>query len=382
MKSVCFVSGSSPDFLGGVSLYQKNLIKYAKDKKLKINFRWIYAGYKDREYDLDEISCIEIKCCKYPILKDFDFARRIFPVLINKNFDILNTHANWGYFLSKYKKKGRQKIIHTYHGVTYPYMKIQFARFGIFRHLLYPLLPFIYLLEKPPIKKADRIICVSEKVRLDLMRLYGTKRDIEVIRTGVDLEEFRVLDKKECRKKLRLDEKRVYGLYSGRGGYWNKGLDRAVELSREIYKKDKNYRLIVIGADEKKCERYLGEEFVVYRGLIDRGDVNNYYSACDFFFSLSRYEGGAPTLALSEAVACGCLAVCSNDSKPEIFKDGEDCLILKSYGRSQAQIILDLLKDEKKIIDIKKSSKRKLKKISSELWGKKYFEVLLDEKRA
>ena len=47
MKKICLVSGSSPKFLGGISLYQKNLIKYAKEKKLKLNFTWIYPGYTD-----------------------------------------------------------------------------------------------------------------------------------------------------------------------------------------------------------------------------------------------------------------------------------------------------------------------------------------------
>jgi glycosyltransferase involved in cell wall biosynthesis len=376
MKKICFISGSSPSFLGGVSIYQKNLIKFAKDQKLPVNFTWIYPGIKNRKYSLDKIEYIEIKSSKYPILKEFDFSKKVGNILKREHFDIINTHANWGHCLKKYSKKNKQTIIHTYHGVTHPYMKIQFKRFGFLRYLFHFTLPFFYFIEKPPIKKADKIICVSEKVKKQIEYLYGKRKNVSVIRTGVDLSIFGKISQKKARKDLKLDSEKVYGLYEGRGGYWNKGLDRAINISKKMYGLDKNFRLIVVGSDKKKCREYLNFPFVIYKGLISRKELPKYYSSANFFFSLSRYEGGAPTLALSEAIASGCLAICSKDSNMEIFKDKRDCLIIEKYGLIQAQKILDILKEKNKITKMNKSAKNKIKDLSLEKWGRKYFKKL------
>lgn len=376
MKKICFISGSSPKFLGGISLYQRNLIDYAKKKKLGLKFSWIYPGRENKRYSLKEINCIEVKSCKSPFVKEFDFARKARKIINKEHFDFINTHANWGYFLKKYKKKENQKIIHTYHGVTYPYMKIQFSRFGFFKYLFYPLLPFIYQIEKPPIKKSDKIIYVSEKVKKELEKLYGKRKNVYVIRTGVNLEDFKKLPKEKSRDELNLEKEKIYGLYSGRGGYWNKGLDRAIILGEKLYKKNKNFRLIVIGSDKKKCEKYLDKKFVIYKGVINREELSKYLSASDFFFFLSRYEGGAPSLALSEAIASECLTICSKDSRQEIFENKKDCLIINNYGKESAERILGILGDKGKLKEIREGAKKRIKEFGLEGWGKKYFEVL------
>lgn len=377
MKKIALISGSSPEFLGGISLYKKNLIEYAKKNKLNLDFTWIYAGLKNQRIILNGIKTIEIKSCKFPFLKDLDFSRKVKKILEQENFEIINSHANWGYFLKKYKKKENQKIIHTYHGVTFPYMKIQYSRFGILKYLFYPLLLHSYFIEKPAIKKADKIICVSEKVKSGLEKLYKKRRRAEIIRTGVNTKEFRKVSRELARKRLNLEKNKIYGLYSGRGGYWNKGLDRAISLGKEIYEKDKNFRLLVIGAEKKNCDKYLQEKFVLHRGVVDRERLKDYYSACDLFFCLSRYEGGAPTLANSEAMASGCFIVFSKDSQQEIIQNEREGLIIDSFGKESAEKILRILKDEKKLREIKKDAKKKIKEFDLESWGKKYFEVLL-----
>lgn len=377
MKSLCLISGSSPNFLGGISLYQKNLIKYFKKKKSNLNFTWIYPGSKDREYNFEGINCIEVNSLKYPILKEFDFSKKVKKIITKRNFDIINTHANWGYCLNKYHRKRKQNIVHTYHGVTIPYIKIQFSRFKLLKYLFYPIFPFIYLIEKVPMKKANEIICVSEKVKREIEYLYGKRKNISVIRTGVDLSKFKKLPNQKSKKELNLDNERIYGLYSGRGGYWNKGLDRAISLGKELYNRNKEFRLIVIGADKNKCKKYLNLPFVLYRGLIKRKNLPKYYSISDFFFSLSRYEGGAPTLVLSEAISSECLIICSKDTNTEILKNNKDCLILKDYSVNGAELILKILKNKSSIINMKSSAKKKINKLSIKKWGKKYSEVLL-----
>jgi glycosyltransferase involved in cell wall biosynthesis len=283
--------------------------------------------------------------------------------------------------MKNYKKRKNQKIIHTCHGVTYNFFKTHLERFSFFSKLfLSILLVFSYVIEKPPVKKADTFICVSERVRRELKVLYKTKRDMVVLRTGVDLKDFYPRNKEATRKKINLEENKIYGLYVGRGGYWRKGLDRAVRISEEIYKKNANYKLIVIGAEYKKVKKVIdNKKSLIYLESIPREVIPLYYSSSDFSFCLSRYEGGAPTLVTSETMASECLLVCSKDSEQEIVEDGKNCLILENFDENDAERIIEILKNKKKKSKIIKNAKETIKKISVEKWGEKYLDILMKE---
>jgi len=377
MKTICLISGSSPEFLGGISLYQRNLIEYSKRNNLNFDFIWIYPGDKNRKYKLEGIQCIEVNSFEYPFLKEFNFARKARKIINRTYFDIISTHANWGYCLKGYKKKKNQKIIHTYHGVTYYFYKTHLNRFNLFKKLLIlPSLLLSYFIEKPPIKKANKIICVSERVKREISELYGVKNNYTVLRTGVDLNKFSKHESFESRKKLGLEKNKLYGLYVGRGGYFRKGLDRAISISEKIYKKNKNYKLIVVGPDRKKVKRFIEKEFVIYIERGERDLLPLYYSACDVFYFLSRYEGGAPTLVTSEAMASECFIVFSEDSEQEIIEDKKDGLVVKEYGEKEANKILEILSNKKELNIIKKNASNKIKKYDLNSWAKSYFEVL------
>jgi glycosyltransferase involved in cell wall biosynthesis len=198
-----------------------------------------------------------------------------------------------------------------------------------------------------------------------------------VVRTGVDLRDFKPRDKSIIRKEINLEKDKVYGLYVGKGGYWIKGLDRVVKLSEEIYKENKNYRLIVIGADYKKVGKIIKKkEFLIFLENVPREKMGLYYSASDMFFCLSRYDGGAPTLVTSEAMASGCLLVCSKDSEQEIIEDSKNGLIISKFDENDAKKIINTLKDKKNKEKIIKNSIRTVKEFSLEKWGRKYFYIL------
>jgi glycosyltransferase involved in cell wall biosynthesis len=101
-----------------------------------------------------------------------------------------------------------------------------------------------------------------------------------------------------------------------------------------------------------------------------------YYSSSDIFFCLSRYDGGAPTLVTSEAMASGCLLVCSKDSEQEIIEDNKNGLIISKFDENDARKIINTLKDKKNMENIVKNSIRTIKEFSLEKWGKRYFDIL------
>ncbi len=373
-NNICIV-GSNPEFLGGMSSYVNNLIKFIPKK---YNLCWVYKGDKNRVYEKNNIKFIEIKVTKIYPLDEISFNLRLIKLMNKNEFDIINSHAIWGFWLKFYKKKADQLIVHTYHGSTYYFFRNHLKRFGLLKGaLLFPLLIYSYLIEKPPMKKADKIICVSEHVREEMIKLYGNRKDIEMIRTGVDLREFKHYNKNKARKELNLDAKKIYGLYVGRGGYWTKGLDRVVKLSEEIYKLNRNYRLLVVGADYKKVKNYVEKEFITLVPPQSRDKMPFYYSASDIFFCMSRYEGGSPTMVTSEAMASGCMILTSEDSRQEIFEDMKNGLIIKEDYQYEGNRIFDLLNDKKRFNKITYNSKEDVKKLSLDKWGKEYIKILL-----
>jgi glycosyltransferase involved in cell wall biosynthesis len=375
-KKICFI-GADPNFDGGMSNYQKNLIKYIKSEDKNANITWIYKSERKEEYSKEGINYIGLKTRKIIFVDDFIFNAKVGKYLNKNYFDIINSHALWGYWMKNYKKKENQIIINTYHGVTFPYYKIHLQRFGIIKKIfLSPLLLYSYLLERPPIKKADKIICVSNKVKKQIETLYGERKGISVIRTGVDLDNFKQRNKNIVKKKLGLEENKIYGLHVAKGGYWIKGLDRAVKLSEEIYKINKNYRLIVIGPNYKKNKKFLNKEFIISLEKVKREKIELYYSSSDIFFCLSRYEGGAPTLVTSEAMASGCLLICSKDSEQEIIENEKNGLIIEDFYKEDAKKIIKILGDKNKKENIIKNSVKTVKEFSLKKWGRKYLEVL------
>jgi len=374
---ICFI-GANPFFEGGVGLYQRNLIEYLKKNEKNFESTVVYFGRENKKFKANNVKYVQIKNKFYYPLDQIIDNIKIIKYLKKNDFDIINTHALWGFWMNFYKKQKNQKLIHTYHGVTYPYYKVHLERFSILKKILFsPILFFSYLMEKPPIKKADEIIGVSEKVKKQLTNLYKSKRKIEILRTGVDINEFNPRNKDTIRKKLNLEKDKTYGLYIGKGGYWIKGLDRAIKLSEYLYEKNKNYRLIIVGADYNKVKYLIKKDFIIYLEKVSREKIPFYYNAADFLFYLSRYEGGAPTLVVSEAMASGCFIIYSEDSQQEIIEDNKNGIILSNFEEEGAKKILELLNNKGKKERIVQTSIKTIKDISLEKWGKEYIKVIV-----
>ncbi len=360
----------SPNFLGGGNLFHKNLINYIHSKYKNIIVSWVYFGKENKKYLKDGVEYIELKS-RNLVTNLLLWKSLILMKFFKKNyFDVINTP--WGIWTNFYKKRKEQKIIHAFHGTAYYFNKNHLRRFNLItKILMLPLLFVSWILDMPS-QNTDKIICVSEKVKKQVVKLYGKKKNIVVIRTGVNLKNFKVRDKAKIKEKFGFDKKNIYGLYVGRGGYWTKGLDKVIKISEEIYKLNKNYRLILIGPDLHKVNHLVEKEFVIFLEDVPREKMPYYYNITDIFFCLSRYEGGAPTLVVSEAMASGCLLVCSKSAEQEIIENEKNGLIVENFGREEAKKILENL-NNKKIIS---NSIKTIKEISLEKWGEKYLKEL------
>ena len=373
---ICFVTiNCSPDYLGGYALYHKNLIKYIKKDNKNIKISWVYFGNENKKYFKEEVQYFKIKTNKLKSFLQLGRHLQLTKFFKKNDFDIINAGPGpWTFF---YKKKKNQRIIQTFHGTIYYFYQNHFRRFNLIKKIILSPLLLISWIQGMPSEKADKFIYVSEKIKRQVEKLYGKKENAIVIRTGVDLNNFEPRNKVEMKKELKLDENKTYGLFVGGGGYWTKGLDRTVKLCKEIYKLNKNFRLIVIGPDYKKVKHLINEKFIIFLQEIPREKMPLYYSASDIFFCMSRYEGGAPTLVVSEAMASSCLIVCSRDSKQEIIKDEKNGVIISSFENKSAKRIINLYNNKKLKGNIIKNSMKTIKEISLEKWGEKTLRTLL-----
>ena len=150
----------------------------------------------------------------------------------------------------------------------------------------------------------------------------------------------------------------------GRGGFWTKGLDKVINLSKEIYKLNKNFKLIIIGAEKEKVKHLLDNRFTILLPPQQRKEIPYYYNVSDIFFSMSRCEGGAPTMVTSEAMASGCLIVTDKEANQEIINNKENGLIVYDDHNKEAERILKIVKNKKELKKITNNSLKTIKDLS------------------
>ena len=140
---ICFISASNPSEQGGIGIYVRHLLEgLSKNKKNEITL--IYRGENNKEYKKQNINYVEIKVSLpkkaiYSMFRERIFNYKVGKFLEKNYFDLINSHATWGYWMKNYKKKPKQKIIHTYHGVTYDFFKVHLEKFKGFKKIIFSL---------------------------------------------------------------------------------------------------------------------------------------------------------------------------------------------------------------------------------------------------
>lgn len=235
-------------------------------------------------------------------------------ILYKENLDLMHfTHFNSPILYLK-------KSVVTIHDIT-PYffpghkMKSLVRRIG-FRMVFYS-----------SVKKARRIIAVSQSTKNDIARYFKIKPErIKVIYEGVD-DQFRVMENEDVvlslRKKYGLEKSFLF--YTG---VWRDhknlvGLIKAFKIAREKYGLDID---LVLGGKEdpyypevRNTWEKLGlQEYVAPVGFIDQRELPAFYNAARAFIIPSFYEGFG--LIGLEAMKCGTPVISSDrTSLPEIL---------------------------------------------------------------
>jgi glycosyltransferase involved in cell wall biosynthesis len=183
------------------------------------------------------------------------------------------------------------------------------------------------------LRLASRVVCVSEAVREDVLRVVPPSR-VSVVANWVSS----VPDDTPDRSKLGSP---IQILYVGRLELY-KGLDLLFDAARNL----ENAEIVVVGqgSHRSQLEALANGLRVRFEGF--QPETSAYYRAADIFVNPSRGPEGLPLVSL-EAMAQGTPCVFSDlDVHCEISKNGEAASLFKSGDVNDLQKQLKLLIDD------------------------------------
>ncbi len=222
------------------------------------------------------------------------------------------------------------------------------------KHTSLPKRLMYYTVVRSILKKARKIIAVSQYTESDIERLYPfTKGKIKMIYEAADAE-FQVIHDtprlEATRKKYGLD--RPFLLYSGN---WrnHKNVAGLIRAFAHILKQNpaRELLLVITGKEDpyypevKELPRLLGiESHVKLVGLIPTSELIDLYNLAEIFVFPSFYEGfGLPIL---ESMACGTPVASSNTSCLPEVGGPEGCVYFDPHNvEEMATSIIKLLDD-------------------------------------
>ncbi len=172
------------------------------------------------------------------------------------------------------------------------------------------------------VKKAERIISVSDSTFNDLVKMFGDryKKKIKIIHEAAGKEFIRVENedkKRDICKKYGLSDNLI--LYD-----WNIKTHKNLKTLFKVYAKLKKWgiphQLVIVGKWDEKMKDLrvnIDDESIKYLGQVPTEDLITLYSISGVLVHLSLYEGFG--LTILEAMKCGCPVVTTAvSSLPEV----------------------------------------------------------------
>ena len=222
-------------------------------------------------------------------------------------------------------------------------------------------------LEEKCFKNSKKIIANSEMIKKQIIDTYTIAPEkIKVIYNGVKLDEMDLLvSQNKLKDEFQIDfsKKRVF-LYVG-SGFQRKGVKEFLTLISKL--EYQNFMAFVIGK-EKKIQYYknlvkeLGlENKVIFTGV--RDDVKDFYTIADIFLFPTRYEPFSNVVL--EAMNYENIVITTKQNGASEILD-EEFIMATPSDMSIVNKLDYLLKDEKKLQEVKEKNKEVVKKFSIE----------------
>jgi glycosyltransferase involved in cell wall biosynthesis len=160
----------------------------------------------------------------------------------------------------------------------------------------------------------DQIIAPTQKVRDELL-IYGVKKPITILPSGIDLTMFKPQPSRKLRQQLHISKNEIIFLYAGRLGK-EKSIDLVIRSFARTLKQCPTAHLVIAGdgPDRHKLEalaRKVGSGRVHFLGFVQRDQLPLVYADADIFVFASKTE--TQGMVVPEAMACGLPVIAVND---------------------------------------------------------------------
>jgi glycosyltransferase involved in cell wall biosynthesis len=169
--------------------------------------------------------------------------------------------------------------------------------------------PLIRRLLQYTLRRADRVIAVSEALKKAMIQMRIREEKISIISNGVDLGKFFPFPKEHARKKLGLPDTKIILTVGNLTA--NKGFDLLIRALRILVDefREEHLHLVIVGEggfrkDLEQLARSLAiDSHIRFAGDIPHEELHLWYNAADLFCLASGREG-TPNVVL-ESLACG-----------------------------------------------------------------------------
>ena len=278
------------------------------------------------------------------------------------NLDIVHTQTEFALgTIGKYVAHQLDiPAIHTYHTMYEDYL-----HYILNGHLLRPY--HVKQFVKSYLKNMDGCIAPSGRVE-ELLRHYGVQIAIRVIPTGVDIQSMNSDANRDVRKDLGIDADAPVILTLSRIAA-EKKINHILNVLPAIIEEIPNVKFVIAGDGpdvkvlQEQVERLTLEDYVIFAGNVDHGDVGNYYRMADIFVSASDTE--TQGLTYVEALAAGTPCVVYDTDYTENIFDKDIFGRRFNTQQEMQEEIISLLKQKRAKIP-QEILQNKLQSISSD----------------
>lgn len=251
----------------------------------------------------------------YPDVRmPLSYRHQYIKELIEWKPDIIHSQCEFFSFqyASRISKITGAPIVHTYHTLYEQYAAYVIPIKSLRRCA-------VRVLSRNRLKKVSRIVAPTYKVK-DALVSYGVKNTICVIPSGISLEQHRKriseIERNARRQELGIASNQLVLLNLGRLGT-EKNLDELIIFFEKALTDNNNLKFLIVGdgpakdALEKMCMDLGIENSVIFTGMVDPAEVQQYYQLGDVFVSASTSE--TQGLTYIEAAANGLPLLCRRD---------------------------------------------------------------------
>jgi len=290
------------------------------------------------------------------------------------NLDIVHAHTPFslGLFAKHIAQENNLPFIQTFHTLYPEYLhyilgpaaKNPLAQYGAKK-----IITFLY-------NRSDLIIVPSEKIK-NYLRKCEIRKQIVVISTGIDLENFKNIDGNSFRRKYNISFKDKLLVSIGRLGK-EKNLEFLIKVLTKI--PNENIKLLLVGdGPEKENIKKLAQKLnlknrIIFTGYVPRKIIPQLLSTADIFIFASKTE--TQGLVLLEAAAAQKPIIALADAVvKEFVQDNVNGFITPASPSLFANKIEELLNNEKLYYKFSQASLRIAQKFSATNQTKKLLEV-------